>query len=122
MTTARDATRVCLSCGMCCDGTLFDRAPLKANEVEPARASVLKVLQTPDGGHALAQPCAALKTAGCSIYEQRPAACRRYECPLLRALADDEVTELEAIELVARVRTAADPQPLLKQYFRWQRR
>lgn len=111
----RDASlsRLCQQCGLCCDGTLFDRAPLEPAEVEPLRAHRLPIaLRASDGAPGLRQPCAALSGTCCTIYADRPASCRRYECLLFRALADDEVDVVEAIAVVddARARLAAgDP-------------
>lgn len=102
-----DLGELCRRCGMCCDGTLFARAPLAPAEVEPLRARGLPVV-----GQAMPQPCAALSGLLCAIYEARPASCRRYECLLLGSLREGEVSLDEALEVVAdtRARVAArDP-------------
>lgn len=70
---------------MCCDGSLFGRVPLDPEEVGPARKNRLHVL---DDGRAFEQPCAALSRSSsgrersCSIYDERPGACRRFACRL----------------------------------------
>jgi hypothetical protein len=82
-----DLARLCQSCGMCCDGSLFGRVRLAPEEVEGARRRGLRVL--PSGG-SLEQPCAALVTspsgAGptriCSAYDERPQSCRAFACRL----------------------------------------
>jgi Fe-S-cluster containining protein len=77
---------LCQSCGLCCDGSLFGRVRLEAEEVEPARKRRLRVL---DSGKGFEQACSAL--AGlegesgrriCSIYSARPRACRTFVCRL----------------------------------------
>lgn len=84
----RELTTLCQSCGLCCDGSLFGRVDLEAEEVEPARRNRLRVI---DSGRAFEQPCAALVPLDvsaeaprrvCSLYEDRPASCRRFVCRL----------------------------------------
>jgi len=82
---AAELRRLCLSCGLCCDGSLFGRVPLEAREIEPARKARLRLV---DGG--FEQPCEALVTVGaragarrsCRVYRDRPAACSRFVCRL----------------------------------------
>jgi len=78
---------LCQSCGMCCDGSLFGWVRLEPAEVEAARKRGLPVL---DGAKGFEQPCPALVPAEgtddarrkCSVYAERPGACRRFECRL----------------------------------------
>lgn len=82
-----DLAILCQSCGFCCDGSLFGRVPLRADEVASARRNRLAVL---DSGRAFEQPCTALSVSegpsgrrqACSIYDERPAACRSFACRL----------------------------------------
>jgi Fe-S-cluster containining protein len=82
-----DLAALCQSCGLCCDGSLFGRVGLEPEEVELARRRRLRVLPRAEG---FEQPCAALASPGprlgerrCSIYDDRPLACRRFVCRLL---------------------------------------
>jgi len=76
---------LCGACGLCCDGSLFGRVGLDPGELEGALRARLPVVQN---GRSFEQPCPALKRAGddstrvCSIYHERPAACRRFVCRL----------------------------------------
>jgi hypothetical protein len=74
---------LCQSCGMCCDGSLFGRVDLEPDEVDVARKRRLNLVPS---GRAFEQPCSALVTIEgalrCSIYEERPRACRRFVCHL----------------------------------------
>jgi Fe-S-cluster containining protein len=88
------ATDLCRSCGLCCNGALFDRAPLQPEEREPARALGLRVTES-DGAPYFLQPCTAFGGSVCTVYPNRPAACRRFRCLLLKALERGE-TSLEA--------------------------
>jgi Fe-S-cluster containining protein len=81
-----DLATLCRACGLCCDGSLFGRVGLDAEEVEPARKTHLRVL---DSGKAFEQPCPALlavdgdgERRACSIYADRPRSCRRFVCRL----------------------------------------
>jgi Fe-S-cluster containining protein len=77
---------LCQSCGLCCDGSLFGRVTLATEEVAAARRRHLPVLAN---GSAFEQPCTALASldgAGerrvCSVYRDRPRACRGFVCRL----------------------------------------
>lgn len=70
---------LCLACGLCCDGSLFGFVPLEPAEIAPARARGLAVIAS---GRGFEQPCPALR-GGCTLYAERPAACRRFTCRLL---------------------------------------
>jgi Fe-S-cluster containining protein len=82
-----DLGTLCRSCGLCCDGSLFDRVGLGPDEVEPARRNRLRVLES---GKGFEQPCRALGRTGgaldencvCSIYDERPLSCRAFACRL----------------------------------------
>jgi Fe-S-cluster containining protein len=87
---------LCLSCGFCCDGTLFDRVPLVETEV----AALAPVLHVAPGAHHARQPCPALDGRACRVYGDRPLTCRRFRCLLLEAHEADEVSLAGAVEIV----------------------
>jgi Fe-S-cluster containining protein len=91
---------LCQRCGLCCDGTLFTSVPLQPAEVEPLRRLSLPVIARADGSPGLAQRCTALEGRCCTVYSERPEACRRYRCHLLMALAEGEVSLNEALAVV----------------------
>ena len=91
---------VCTACGLCCDGSLFGRVPLGPTEQVPELK--LGVVTNSQGGRHVPQRCAALEGTVCQVYEQRPHACRRYECLLFGALREGEVSLAEALQVVAR--------------------
>ena len=101
MTAASNAETLCLCCGFCCDGTLFATGPLKPIEVDSARRVGLRVLTNEQG---FRQPCSALSERSCTVYTDRPTACRAYRCDLLNALESDEVSIKEAQQIVGQVR------------------
>jgi Fe-S-cluster containining protein len=108
MTLEDELTRLCRECGACCDGTLFAWVELEVHERTrrpPRRLSLVR------DGTAMVQPCEHHGARGCSIYDERPAACRSYRCALFERHRDergpiepriDRVEKLRAV--VARVR------------------
>ncbi len=84
--TDEELATLCQSCGLCCDGSLFGRVPLATDEVAAARRRRLHVLPN---GRAFEQPCTALALLDgadprrvCSVYADRPRACRGFTCRL----------------------------------------
>lgn len=64
---------------MCCDGTLFGRARLEPEEVALAKKNRLQIVAN-EGS--FDQPCSALADGRCTVYEERPQACRKFVCRL----------------------------------------
>lgn len=89
---------LCQSCGLCCDGSLFNRVPLNLTEKVPE--AKLAVITNHLGARHFTQRCAALEGSSCQVYEERPLACRRYECLLFAALREGEVSLPEAQKVV----------------------
>ena len=103
------AERLCLACGMCCNGVLFKDVKLQpcddavklqtlglplrsgrgaASDISSPQAALRNLKFT--------QPCAALCADNrCRIYADRPARCRQFECALLKAALASKV-EVEA--------------------------
>jgi len=94
VSTSDDATALCLSCGLCCDGTLFRFVPL-----EPEEAKRLEGRVTPyEGG--MAQPCLALDGVKCRVYADRPSVCRKFRCLALQQLEAGEISGEDAHEFI----------------------
>ena len=92
---------LCLSCGLCCDGSLFWAVPVKQGENVPAPL---------DADGRLRQPCACFNGA-CSIYAERPAACRTFDCRVLQTVQAgrrDDAWALKQIAGMRRVLAALD--------------
>lgn len=75
---AKASEALCLSCGLCCDGSLFWAVELDANEPAPPAAA----------NHQLPQPCAHHCGGACAIYPSRPGQCRAFVCNVLQAVLD----------------------------------
>jgi hypothetical protein len=91
---------LCKSCGLCCDGSLFGKVPLRPNEDD----SVLRSLGVPIIDTAnerfFKQPCPSYEGKLCNIYLQRPQTCCDFKCLLLRRYEQQEITYDEARALI----------------------
>lgn len=99
---------LCTSCGMCCDGTMFDHVQVKPDE--QTRLAEHFTLHRNATGAVFDQPCPHARHQRCMIYELRPHTCRTYRCTTLTAFQADEITHAEAVRrideaLAARTRT-----------------
>jgi Fe-S-cluster containining protein len=93
----RSLEKLCLECGLCCDGTVFTHVALTSKEATR--------LQLPG---VLRQPCPQLgSNKHCGVYLQRPMGCSHFVCMLGRALEDGEVPLSEAVEKVREVQSLA---------------
>jgi hypothetical protein len=97
-------SQLCLACGLCCDGTIFDVVPVTEVESKTLSRLGLPILVRPNG-LAIPQPCEALEGYHCTVYAYRPKPCRAFRCGLLDALTADEVSLGECLEHIATTRT-----------------
>lgn len=86
-------SEICLSCGMCCDGTLFGKAKIK-DEADKKRVEAFDLIVSDTQFFDL--PCHHFK-GKCSIYEQqRPNICGAYLCKPLKQLKAGEINRQAA--------------------------
>lgn len=91
---------LCLSCGMCCDGTLFNVAAVTLEEADRLEGRV----NLTENRLRIRQPCPALMSNnGCAVYTERPHACRHFRCTVLQQLERGQLTDAEAHESIAEV-------------------
>jgi hypothetical protein len=103
---------LCLDCGLCCDGTLFEATALMPNEDGRRLAERQAVFVTEKGTRRFQQPCPAHECGSCTIYDERPEVCRDFRCSLLTAVdsgATDETTARVVIGRAMALRTVARP-------------
>jgi hypothetical protein len=101
MSARADEGSLCVGCAMCCNGTLFDHAPLQADEGPLKPGDGLKVAEIQGKRHFL-QPCAYESCGRCTVYEHRFQVCRSFNCALLRRHLAGQVEFAEARAIVAR--------------------
>jgi uncharacterized protein len=106
---------ICLTCGLCCDGSLFADVKLQSrDEIDPLLLSVgvsdAKQVGKQNPARArismrrLPQPCIAFDGCRCRIYSSRPEYCRQFECLLLKKLKSGVITRATAERLIGRAR------------------
>ncbi len=112
--------QLCLACGLCCDGTLFDNVRLTPSD----DAKHLKALGLPVTVSRaqipitfFRQPCAALcADRTCQVYADRPVQCRTFECGVFKDAQSGQLTFTAALRLVKKGRRqAATVRQLLRQ-------
>lgn len=111
----RDVTpteQLCLACGLCCDGTLFDGVQLEPGDDAGKLKALGLPVKTYRGRNPISrfpQPCAALcADRTCRLYADRPGQCRSFECKLFKQLRAGETDLAPALRLVAKTRRLAD--------------
>lgn len=103
------ASRLCLACGLCCDGTVYPHAVAREDEVERAVDLGFTAIRTDDGSPAYSLPCHYLKDRACTRYlDWRPSVCGDYFCRVQARAASGEITEDEALERIAKAQTLRD--------------
>jgi len=94
---------LCLSCGFCCDGTLFSHVTLQESEENKKRSNI--ELELVDGSYSFVQPCQALNSVqGCEVYADRPSMCQKFECDLLKDVKANKLLEIEALDKVEKAK------------------
>ena len=105
--TALQASQLCQQCGMCCDGTLFNMVGLKTGETSRVPAAKLPLKRDEKDKEFFNQPCLAFKDGCCSVYHDRPRACRSYHCILHRQVLNGSTDFDAAAHLVQQTRAEA---------------
>lgn len=93
-----DSLNICLSCGLCCDGTLIGHVQLGREEL-PALRELMNIEDAGDGKGFFLHPCNNY-CDGCNIYSKRPKQCSDFRCGLLKSVEQKELDFDSAIEVV----------------------
>lgn len=107
-----DGSKLCLECGLCCDGSIFRFVNLAVDEQTDAVAygADVVVRQHADGSRsaALRQPCVLHQGGCCSTYQQWiPSGCSSYRCRLLDGYTSGELSIEECREVIGLYRDTA---------------
>lgn len=95
-------SNLCLDCGLCCDGTLFEATALMPSEDGRLLADRRAVFVSEKGTRRFQQPCPAHECGRCSIYDERPEVCRDFRCTVLTAVDSGVLDEAGARTLIDR--------------------
>lgn len=103
------AQSLCVRCGLCCDGTIFDHARLVPAD-DPARLEDGGFIVSPTKtGTGFALPCHHHQDRICTLYQQwRPTICHTFRCRLLRRFDAGEISLEEAQGIIDRTTALAD--------------
>lgn len=106
------AEQLCVACGLCCDGTLFDLVKLEAGDDAGKMKALGLPVKVSRGKVPVArfpQPCAALcENRTCRLYAERPWQCRVFECRILKEAKAGRVSWASALRVVKQARRRAD--------------
>jgi Fe-S-cluster containining protein len=106
------ADQLCLACGLCCDGTLFDNVrlgPGDAAEKLKALGLPVRVTRAKTPTSFFRQPCAALcENRTCRVYADRPSQCRSFECGVFKSAQAGRISFTAGLRQVTRARRKAD--------------
>jgi hypothetical protein len=103
VTTADPGAEICVGCGMCCDGTLYEHAKVSPGEEARMEAAGLELFET-GGKTVFREPCPHSTCGRCAIYETRFRICRTYECALLQRVRAGQCSVAEAQGKIAMAR------------------
>ncbi|MBF0588276.1 MAG: YkgJ family cysteine cluster protein [Magnetococcales bacterium] len=81
------AQRLCLDCGLCCQGLLCP-VILTPDERALYAETNTEIRPRTKGDYYFSHPCPHLQPEGCNIYIQRPADCQHFRCRLLKRLIE----------------------------------
>jgi Fe-S-cluster containining protein len=96
-----DSSNICLSCGLCCDGTLIGFVELSREEI-PALKKVMDIKD--ENGHGFfLQPCSSF-CDGCTVYSERPRHCASFKCELLKSVEQKNLEFDLAVETISIVK------------------
>lgn len=92
---------ICVTCGFCCDGTLFKHAILEPGEQGNLPTKIEKQYGKQNESEFFTLPCAYFD-GKCTIYDQKRASiCGAFRCRLLKNLSKGRVTHANALQTVA---------------------
>jgi Fe-S-cluster containining protein len=102
-------SRLCTSCGMCCDGTMFTSAKASADEMDFVRSLGLEPRSAAHASPGFNLPCHFLSGTVCTIYDRRrPSVCSSFACKMLNLVRNGDMPGDEGFRLIAKAREAAD--------------
>src|SRR4051812_22789158 len=96
-----DASNLCVSCGLCCNGVLYSNIKAERDEVPRLEAAGHPVEQLGERFQ-FHPPCHHHIDGRCSIYATRFTKCRTFRCALLKRLDAGEVSLTEASAAVVK--------------------
>lgn len=111
--TAKDPLieKLCLVCGLCCNGVIFADVKLRpGDDAQRLRSAGLPVTRPRSSRRppCMDQPCAALEGCRCQVYADRPQYCRQFECALLKSVIAGRNSPAQALRIIRSANRRAD--------------
>jgi len=97
-----ESSNLCLSCMLCCNGTTIGFVQLEKNEL--MRVKKILEIEEEGGNGFILQPCKKLGCNGCTIYNERPLQCVKFECELLSSIKEQSISFSSAIGIIEDVK------------------
>jgi len=92
--------QICVTCGFCCDGTLYIHATLQPGERGHLPEKIEAASRTGEGGDYFLQPCGYF-AGSCTIYDrERADVCSTYRCSLLKLFAWGGISQEDALRTI----------------------
>ncbi len=85
---------------MCCNGTLFNYVTLVTDDLEKLKKYPQLNYKIRSEQMTFDEPCVLHTGKGCSAYEDRPGVCSRYVCDVIKSVAKEEMTEIDALLVI----------------------
>jgi hypothetical protein len=91
---------ICLTCGMCCDGTLFDHAKVEPGEKDLLPDEIRKNYFRDGENEKFKLPCSYFSNR-CTIYSHhRASTCWKFRCELLKKFSERKITITDAFKII----------------------
>lgn len=101
-----DEQRICVTCGFCCDATIFLYAHFKPGERGNISQKLEESIFIENGEEYFMLPCPYFNVK-CTIYDlKRAEICGTYRCQLLKDLAEGKISAANALKAIAEVKEA----------------
>ena len=93
---------ICVTCGFCCDNTLFDHA--SASNTQGLPTKIAEQVYFSKGEKYFLFPCPYFNGC-CTIYDHpKPTICSSFRCKLLRKFSKEEMTKMEAMAIIEKAK------------------
>lgn len=97
---SKEEQEICISCGFCCDGTLFHQAVLQPGEKGSLPEKIEQTYFAKDNQEFFRLPCLYFDQK-CTIYDQKKAIiCSAFRCQLLNDFSEKKISLNEALEII----------------------
>ena len=102
------SSALCMACGLCCNGVLFEHGAVAPEDVARVRSLGLTVEVDGGKGFRFQQPCPLHQDGPCSAYPHHPPSCQAFRCSLLAKYEAGGVTFAESLAIVRTVKELAN--------------